>query len=66
MNYLNQQRSFFKKVWFSIALLATLFLSGCNGHKEEVVSEETVTGTEATASTEVRDALKNENNGCNT
>ena len=66
MNYLNQQRSLLSKVWFSIALLATLFLSGCNGHKEEVVSEETVTGTEATLSIAVRDALNNETNSFTT
>ncbi|GAB2998486.1 Ig-like domain-containing protein [Psychrosphaera aestuarii] len=66
MNYLNQQGSFFKKVWFSIALLATLFLSGCNGHNENVVSEDLVTGTEATLSIAVKDALNNETNSFTT
>ncbi|MUH72632.1 Ig-like protein, group 1 [Psychrosphaera haliotis] len=62
MNYLNQQRSLLSKVWFSIALLATLVLSGCNGHSDDVTIEESISGTDATLSIAVRDALNNETN----
>jgi len=62
VNYLNQQRSLLSKVWFSIALLATLVLSGCNGHSDDVTTEESISGTDATLSIAVKDALNNETN----